>query len=187
MTPSPEGPARGHRPLRVTITGSECTGKTTMAEWLASRYGAPAVPEAARLHARQKGAPLGYQDVDVIAQLHLDLADAAERQSSRILFLDTDLVSTVVYSRHYYGDCPEWIVRAAAERLADLYLLHHPDVPWVPEEGQRDRPHRREEMHALFQAALEELGARVFHVRGDREERRERALRVVAALLGSSD
>ena len=47
------------------------------------------------------------------------------------MLLDTDLVSTVVYSRHYYGDCPAWIEAAAVRRLADLYLLHDIDVPWT--------------------------------------------------------
>jgi len=34
---------------------------------------------------------------------------------------DTDLVSTVVYSRHHYGECPAWIVGEAKKRLSDLY------------------------------------------------------------------
>ena len=36
------------RPVRVVVTGSECTGKTTLAEALAGHYGTAAIPEYAR-------------------------------------------------------------------------------------------------------------------------------------------
>ena len=55
------------------------------------------------------------------------------------MFFDQDLLSTVVYARHYYGDCPPWIERLAVERLGDLYLLCPPDVPWSADR-RRDRP-----------------------------------------------
>ena len=51
---------------------------------------------------------------------------------------DTDLVSTIVYSRHHYGDCPAWIVGEAKSRLSDLYLLlEHGDAKeaWVNPQG----------------------------------------------------
>ena len=70
------------------------------------------------------------------------------------MVLDTDLVSTMVYSRHYYGDCPRWIEEDAARRLADLYLLHHVDVEWVADGRQREQPERREELFARFRATL---------------------------------
>jgi nicotinamide riboside kinase len=91
----------------------------------------------------------------------------------------------MVYARHYYGACPLWIEQAARERRSDLYLLCHPDVPWVADALQHDRGFLREEMHALFVAALAEVGARVVHVRGDWTARREVARRAVEALLAA--
>ena len=76
--------------------------------------------------------------------------DERAHQASRLLIQDTDLLSSVLYSRHYYGDCPHWIEVAFEKRPADLYLLADIDIPWVPDGGQRDRGHRREEMHELF-------------------------------------
>jgi nicotinamide riboside kinase len=100
------------------------------------------------------------------------------------VFFDQDLLSTVVYARHYYGDCPPWIERLAAERLGDLYLLCLPDLPWIPDAG-RDRGDRRAEMHALFAAALADAGGRVADVGGRGAEREERAEAAVAELLTS--
>lgn len=173
---------------RVVLTGSECTGKTTMAAGLARRYGTVWVPESARACAEAKGEPLGYEDVERIARRHLTAARGAVAEAARVLFLDTDLVSTLVYSRHYYGQCPEWIERAAREERADRYLLHLPDVPWFPDPS-RDRGDRREEMHELFRRALDELDAPWVEIAGGWAERQARAERAVDALLsvGPSD
>ncbi len=168
---------------RVVLIGSECTGKTTMAALLAKRYGTVWVPEAARFYAEKKQGPLTAADVAPIARMHLDAAGRALFRAVDLLFLDQDLVSTVVYSRHYYGDCPAWVERAAWERRADLYLLHRPDIPWFPDPS-RDRGHQRTEMHDLFVAALRELGAETADIFGDGQARVDRAVGAVDTLLG---
>jgi NadR type nicotinamide-nucleotide adenylyltransferase len=167
------------------MTGSECTGKTTLAQALARRHGTLWIPEAARVHAEGKPGPLGLEDVEAIARRHMEAADAAAGRVSDLLILDTDLVSTLVYSRHYYGRCPAWIAREAEARLADLYLLHHPDVPWIADPA-RDRPAQREEVHALFVETLAALGARVVDVLGSRPAREARAARAIDALLAEA-
>ena len=173
------------RPIRVVLTGSECTGKTILAAALARHYRTIWVPEASRAYAEAKAGPLGYQDVEPIARAHVAAEDEAAPRAYRLLILDTDLVSTVVYSHHYYDDCPEWVERAARERRGDLYLLHHPDLPWLPDPA-RDRGYLREHMHALFRRALTELGARVVDIRGEGDERRQRAEGAIDELLAGT-
>lgn len=170
------------RPLRVVVIGSECTGKTTLAQALASRFGAPWVPEFCRGFQDAKGSPLDASDVEPIARGQIAEADAAERRARDLVVLDTDLVSTVVYARHYYGSCPAWIEDACRERRADLYLLCAPDLPWEAD-GQRDRGDRREEVHRLFAAALDALGAELRHVTGDGLAREEAAVAAVTDAL----
>ncbi len=177
MSPHGSGP----RPHRVVVTGSECTGKTTLAQTLARRFAAPWVPEYSRAYAEAR-AELGPQDVEPIARGHLAAEERAAITATRLLVLDADLVSTVVYARHYYGDCPQWIAGAATERRGDLYLFAHPDVPWIAD-GIRDRPDRREEIHALFAAELERLAAAVVPVRGDWAAREATAIAAVERLL----
>lgn len=154
------------RPFRVVVIGSECTGKTTLARSLAARFSAPWVGEFCRAYQDAKGAPLDAGDVEPIARGQVVEADEAEARAGELLVLDTDLVSTAVYARHYYGSCPDWIEEACRARRADLYLLCAPDLPWEPD-GQRDRGDRREEMHRLFAGALAAIGARVEEVRGE--------------------
>lgn len=176
-------PVAGRGLLTAVVTGSECTGKTTLAAWLADHYGTAWSAEFVRAYLDAKGGTLDASDVEPIALGQVGSEDAAARRANRLLIKDTDLVSTVVYARHYYGGCPPWVERAARERLADVYLLLHPDVPWVPD-AQRDRPHLRDEMHASFRDGLQGFGARVVEVRGSWSARAALARAAIDALLG---
>lgn len=171
---------------RVVVTGSECTGKTTLARALAERYGTPWVPEYARRFVREKGGAPVRGDVEAIARGQIALEDELAARASRLLVQDTDLLSTVVYSRHYYGGCPGWIEQTLRGRAADLYLLAGIDVPWVADGDQRDRGHRREEMQELFREALRALGAPTVELRGAHDERVARAVQAIDGLLRAS-
>jgi len=171
------------QPIRVVVTGSECTGKTTLAKALAEHYSTLWVPEYARQFVLEKGAAPVYRDVEAIARGQIALEDCLAAEASHLLIQDTDLLSTVVYSRHYYGDCPGWVEDALRDRGADLYLLANDDVPWVADGDLRDRGDRREEMQALFRLALIERGLRFVEIRGSRDNRSRIAVGAIDELL----
>lgn len=154
---------------RICLTGPECTGKTALATRLAALLDTEWVAEASRLYVERTHASLTAADVGPIAREHISLADAAAARArargASLLVLDTDLLSTVVYARHYYGAAPRWVEQAERARRADLYLLCDVDVPWVAD-GIRDRPTEREAMFALFARALARRHARVVRVSG---------------------
>lgn len=168
--------------IRVVITGSECTGKTTLAEALAAHYKAARVPEFVRTFVYEKGVAPDYGDVEAIARGQMALEDQYSAAAPDMLLQDTDLLSTLVYSNHYYGECPAWIEGALRDRAADLYLLAGIDVPWVADGDQRDRSDRRDEMHALFRRALAECGLRFIELRGSHEDRLATAVSEIDAL-----
>ena len=169
--------------IRVAVVGSECTGKTTLAAALAAHYETAWVPEFARQFVIDKGAAPDYEDVEAIARGQIALEDEKADEASRLLIEDTDLFSTVLYSRHYYGDCPQWIEAALEKRAADLYLLADIDIPWVPDGEQRDRSDRREEMHELFRCALVDCRLTFAEIRGSRGERLEAAVSLIDRLV----
>jgi nicotinamide riboside kinase len=138
------------------LTGPESTGKTTLARTLAWELSAPWTPDAARLFAESHEAPLSAATVAPIARLCMSLEDDARRTAPALIIRDTDLVSTVVYARHYYGQCPAWIVQEARERRGELYLLCTPDLPWEAD-GVRDRPDDRDAMFKAFTDTVAEL------------------------------
>ncbi len=171
------------RPKRITVTGSECTGKTTLAQALAKHYQTVWVPEFARQYVQEKGSAVCPPDVEAIAHGQIASEEAALAATEGPIIQDTDLLSTVVYRHHYTGNCPRWIEDAAMDRAADLYLLAAIDVPWMPDGDQRDRGDRREEMQALFRAALTGRGLDFVEVAGTLEERVERAVAAIDGIL----
>ena len=163
---------------RVVLTGSESTGKSELARALAAHYRTSWSAEYVRDYLDAKGAELTVEDVEAIARGQLAREDDAVARANRLAILDTDLLSTVIYSHHYYSCCAPWIERAARERRGDLYLLLDIDVPWTAD-PQRDRGEQREEMHALFRDALDAAGARWVVIRGSWDERRVRAIEAI--------
>jgi len=150
----------------LVLTGPESTGKTTLARALAAELKAPCVPEASRLLAEAMApAPLSAETVEPIARLAMRMADEALATTPAFVVFDTDLVSTVVYARHYYGDCPAWILDEARRRRGARYLLCVPDLPWVAD-GVRDQPTERETLLMGFRTVLHEIGADVVEIHG---------------------
>ena len=68
--------------VRIVVTGSECTGKSSLAFELARLYGAPCSAEFARLYLERKGEALTAQDVDAIAAGQIDGEDRAIDQAA---------------------------------------------------------------------------------------------------------
>ncbi|GAB7022824.1 AAA family ATPase [Salidesulfovibrio brasiliensis] len=169
-------------PVRVVVTGSECTGKSTMAAALADRFGVPYAPEFLRDYFIMKEGVLTVEDAVPIAQGQINGEDALVRQGVNPVICDTNILSSVIYSRHYFGHCPEWIERQMRERAYDHYLLCGIDVPWVAD-GQRDRPAEREAMQNLFRNELKARGLPFTEVKGSVEERLAAAIPIVESLL----
>jgi len=165
---------------RICLTGPESTGKSELAARAERELGATWVREYAREYAEARENALSAHDVDPIARGQIA---RLERAAGSLLVLDTDLISTVVYARHYYGRCPSWIEDEARRRRADLYLLLDTDVEWKPDAARDAGGDVREDLFDAFRAALDEFEARWEIVSGDWDERWSR---VRDAVLGAA-
>jgi NadR type nicotinamide-nucleotide adenylyltransferase len=168
--------------IRVVLTGSESTGKTTLASRLAAHYDVQPVPEFVREYAASKDGSLDFNDHGPIARGQMAVEDEAIARATSLVVQDTDLLSTVVYCDHYFGRCPQWIIDAARSRRPDLYLLCEIDVPWIAD-GVRDRGHLREDMQTLFRAAVRASGAAYVVIDGAADERFAKACDAIDRLL----
>ncbi|MHB1071636.1 MAG: AAA family ATPase [Gemmatimonadaceae bacterium] len=178
-------------PRRVVLLGSECTGKTTLARALSERLDVPWSAEYVREFVDAIGRDPEAADVDAIARGQVRIEEAAitaarERRCAVVVH-DTDLLSTLVYTEHYYGApaVPPWVSDAVLARRPALYLLSDIDVPWMPD-PQRNRGDRREAMQALFRIALESRGFPFVEVRGLDTDRIVMAELAIKSLLPSS-
>ncbi|HVG23121.1 MAG TPA: ATP-binding protein [Thermoanaerobaculia bacterium] len=164
---------------RICLTGPESTGKSELAARAAGELGAACVREYAREYAEIHDNVLTANDVEPIARGQLANEDAA---TGALIILDTDLISTVVYARHYYGSCPAWIEEEARRRKADLYLLLDTDVPWQEEAARDAGGDAREDLFDAFRAALDEFDTRWEIVSGDWDERWSRVRAAIGTL-----
>lgn len=169
---------------RVVLTGPESCGKSTLAERLAARFGTVWVPEFARGYLDRVNPTRTIDGICIeddllpIARGQIACEDALAAEAERVLICDTDPLVTTVFAKHYF-DRVSPALAALARRPYDLHLLLTPEVPWV-DDGQRDRPERRWELYALFDAALAAAGARVVVIGGPDFAAREAA--AVAAI-----
>ena len=161
--------------LKIVLFGPESSGKTTLAKKLSEYYQGTWVPEFAREYLQQKWDAeqkiCEPQDILPIAIGQMKLENAAVHSEKKVVFCDTDLLETKVYSEAYYdGWCDDEVGKAALKNTYDLYLLTYIDTPWQADD-LRDRPDQREEMFAYFKQALIKHGRPYLLVKGSLEDR----------------
>lgn len=155
---------------RVCVFGAESTGKSTLARLLAEHYDSVHVSEYARGLLDFKDGHCDPQDIPRIARGHIASEEALARQANRVLFCDTDLITTTIWSDVLFGECPQWIRQEAERREYHLYLVTDIDVPWVAD-AQRFLPHERQQFLDRCIRELESRGRRYVIVSGSWEQR----------------
>jgi HTH-type transcriptional regulator, transcriptional repressor of NAD biosynthesis genes len=168
---------------RVCIYGPESTGKTTLAQELAAHYATTWVPEHARTWLEAKGRPCALSDIEPIALGQVASEEAALARARGVLFCDTDVLTTTVWSERYFGTVPPLVQALAAERSYHLYLMTAPDVPWVAD-ALRDQEAGAAWFEERLEAELVRRGRAYVRVFGSWEQRWSIALAAVDRLLG---
>ncbi|QIX60985.1 ATP-binding protein [Hymenobacter sp. BT18] len=171
--------------LRISLTGPESTGKTTLSQQLAEHYGTVWAPEYAREYLTRKGPHYTLADLEIIARGQMATEDLAAAQANRVVFCDTDLLVIKVWSEHAFGYCPEWILVEMQRRQYDLVLLLDVDLPWYPD-PLREHPNLRQHFHDLYRRELEEGLSPFADISGPPERRLEQACFLVDELLAAS-
>lgn len=167
---------------RVCVFGPESTGKSTLTQHLAAHFQTTYVPEYARTHIEAHQGKLEREDMLMIAQGHAASEDALAYRANKLLFTDTDLLATTIWSDVLFGSCDPWIQREAAQRHYDLTLLLDVDVPWVADQV-RYLPEDRRGFFERCEATLKDHGRDYVVLSGSWEDRFARAVEVVEALM----
>ncbi|PLW75028.1 AAA family ATPase [Cohaesibacter celericrescens] len=171
---------------RLVLTGPESTGKSALANALVEHMDGILAPEYLRDYFALHGS-LSLEDAIPIAQgqwAQEERAAALAAKENKQLVCDTDLISSLVYSAHYYANAINTPLWAHWERWSErhkknllkrphaprLYILCGVDWPWV-DDGQRDAPDLREMFHAQFEAELKALTCDYICVSGPLGER----------------
>lgn len=157
---------------RIVLHGTESTGKSTLVAHLADHYGTTFVPETAREIVEHTDTVV-FEDLIRIADRQAEAIQAAIPQADGVLFIDTDVYTTLAYARYLFGRelplRPKW--RAAAAN--HLCLFTQPDAPYV-QDGTRLAPPERAGLAAAHWQARQESGVETLLVAGNDWKERTR-------------
>lgn len=171
---------------KVVLTGPESCGKTVLAEKLATHYNTTFVPEYGREYMVGNNLKLIAEDISRIAAGQLELEEKQARQANKILFCDTDLIVTQIWSEMYFKQCPEWILDVNHQRHYDLHLLMDCDIPWV-DDGTRSFKHLRKFHFERIKAELESRNLPYAVISGDFETRFQIAKQIIDEYIFRTD
>ncbi|MBQ8285544.1 MAG: AAA family ATPase [Thermoguttaceae bacterium] len=184
---------RDYYAKKVLIVGSQSVGKTVLTQNLALAYNTTFVAEVGRATCDFAGGEELMIADDLYENLlrqRVNATDAA-KTCNRLLFVDTDAITTLFYARYLIKE-PEKL--ASCEKIAagineindwDLVLFLEPDVDFV-QDGTRNEDFRaqRIEYSERIKSALREHGVEFNEISGDYAERFEAATRLIEEKLG---
>ena len=155
---------------KVCFYGPESTGKTTMAKHLAEVYHTEFVPEVSR----EMITANDFTEDDIIRIGHAQTQRILEKikTANKILFCDTDLITTQIYSQTYLHRVPGILYELERRIKYDQYFLFDIDLPWI-DDGLRDLGNQRKEMYDVFKNELVKRKIPFVNVHGNHDVREQ--------------
>lgn len=179
---------------KVLIVGGESTGKSILVQNLALAYNTNFVSEVGRDTCDYAGGEdfmIAEDLYENILRQKIKVMDAA-RHSNRILFVDTDALTTMFYSWFLLGDNPVNHVKCtklakAVDNISDwdLVIFLEPDVEFV-QDGTRSEEiaQNRIEYSEKIKHLLRESGIEFHTISGDYLNRFNKAKELIENKLG---
>jgi HTH-type transcriptional repressor of NAD biosynthesis genes len=168
---------------KICFYGPESTGKSTMAKAMAEKYKTEYVPEVARELIQSN--EFSLEDIIRIGYAQTECVKEKSKTANKILFCDTDLITTQIYSQHYLSQTPPVLFQLEKEITYDKYFLFDIDVEWVAD-GLRDLGNQRQQMLDTFRNELEKRNIPYTWVRGNYQQRAQIIQREIDLLLNPS-
>ena len=167
--------------IRVSVTGPESSGKTTLANDLHEIFGSGLVEEYARMHLNHNGKAYSQKDLLEIAKRQIAMEREAvesvrkknvDSNKFSFVFFDTDLYVLKIWSELAFGSCESFILDHLAQDSYDLHLLCKPDIAWEFDElREHPEPHQREFIYHHYLDALQQQPKPWFEIIGQGPER----------------
>ncbi len=120
--------------INIVFLGAPSTGKTTIAQQLAKIFNTSWMPEYGREYwdRHQVNRRLSVDQLLEIAEGHIEHEDTLLLQSNKLLFTDTNAITTLMFSLSYHGNAHDKLRHLAsiAEKRYDLFFLCDTDIPY---------------------------------------------------------
>lgn len=159
---------------KVVFVGAMSTGKSTLTEACAKKYGTTFALEYGREYwtTHQIDRRISFEAFNEIAVEHIRREDIALRDANRFLFVDTNAITTYMYALDYHGRAPDLLRSLALENYKryDLFFLCNDDIPY-DDTWDRSGPQKRAVFHKQIIADLKERNIPYIVLNGSLEQR----------------
>lgn len=165
---------------KICFYGPESTGKSTMAIKMAAHYETGYVSEAARNILQSND--FGEEEIIVIGHQQHQYIQEKLKTANKLLFCDTDAITTAIYAQQYLGMVPAVIVELEKKTIYYHYFLLDIDTAWVAD-PLRDQGHRRKEMMEIFEQELIKKNIEYTVISGGYQEREQKVIACINEMI----
>lgn len=170
--------AKPHFVKKICICGTESTGKSILTEKLSRHFNTIYVQEWGRTIVK-KSEETTIDNIIEIGKIHATDIIGKTYCANKILFSDTDLNTTKVYSKFFFNEIPifdKWVEDA---NKFDLHIFLNSDAPYV-NDGERLPKDKRDVLGEYHYDYLKNIGAKMEIVNGtDWDERTKKAVDII--------
>ena len=170
--------------VKAVFVGAMSTGKSTITEALAKRFGTTFAREYGRDYWAEfhRDRRIGLEEFDLIADRHQQIEEEAFREADRHCFVDTNAITTYMYSLDYHGKATKHLEQLALENASryDLFFLCDDDIPY-DDTWDRSGDAKRHVFHKQVVADLEMRRIPYIRLSGGLEERMKKVEETLAA------
>lgn len=122
--------ARGYFLKKICLIGPESTGKSTIAGNLAKNFNTVYIPEYAKAIIDAQNGQFFEKNVQQVAYAQIRTEKALERMTNKIMFCDSDILTTMFWSKELFGSIPVELEEIAQTQHYDQTFLMYPDTVW---------------------------------------------------------
>jgi HTH-type transcriptional regulator, transcriptional repressor of NAD biosynthesis genes len=166
---------------KICLFGPESVGKTVLSQKLAQYFDTDFVHELARdlLISNEE---ISEQKMIEIGKKQTELVVQKSQNANKLLFCDTDVITTQIYAKHYLGFIPPILFELENRVVYDVYFLLNIDTEWVAD-PLRDLEYMRKEMFEKFRLELEKRNIPYILISGSWTERMKQMVEIVENIL----
>jgi nicotinamide riboside kinase len=156
--------------MKILVTGPECSGKTTLAQYISQSHGYALVTEMARPYLELRPSDYDYQSLHEIA-----LCQYFEQMyicnNNENVVCDTDLLTIIIWGKEVFGKYEQqWLELWQSSYDYDYIFLCRPDMTWEADK-LRENEHDRDRLFDIYANHLVKYGKSFVVLEGDHQHR----------------